>query len=101
MRHARAEALDTLETLLARVRGFDALIETSRGVFYLRRRAFLHFHEDPTGLFADARIARGGEFERLKVDDKAGADQLVGRIEAFLAGGQVAAAAASEATRLS
>ena len=83
MKHAGAQALDRLEPLLARLRGFDALKERSRGVFYFKSRAFLHFHEDPAGLFADVRAATG-DFERLKVDDPAGQATLVGKVEAAL-----------------
>lgn len=84
MRHARAEALDRLEPLLGRLREFDALAERSRGVFYVRSRAFLHFHEDAAGLFADARTAAGGEFERFKVDEPGGAEVLLARVSAAL-----------------
>jgi hypothetical protein len=85
VRHARAQDLDRLEPLLARLRAFDALKERSRGVFYLRSRAFLHFHEDPAGLFADIRAADGRNFERIKVDDAAGVAELLQRAQAVLA----------------
>ena len=42
------------------------LVERSRGVFYRRSQAFLHFHEDPSGLHADVRI--NDEFERFRVE---------------------------------
>lgn len=67
MRHARAAALDRLEPLLAELRRVDGLTEKSRGVFYRGSRTWLHFHEDPAGLFADVRRA-DGEFDRLPVD---------------------------------
>jgi len=85
MKHAGASALDRLEPLLTRLRGFDALKERTRGVFYLRSRAFLHFHEDPAGLFADIRAADGRDFERLKVDDPAGEAALLSQVETVLA----------------
>ena len=66
MKHARTTALDQLEDVLAAVRKIPDLKERSRGVFYRRSKSFLHFHEDPAGLFADLR--RGDEFERFKVD---------------------------------
>ena len=84
MRHARAEALDALEPLLERLRAFAALKERSRGVFYVKSQAFLHFHEDPAGLFADVRGADGGDFERIKVDDQPGADALVAHVARVL-----------------
>lgn len=76
MRHARPEDLDNLEPLLARLRAFAQLKEKSRGVFCWKGRAFLHFHADPAGLFADVRRAATSGFVRLKVDQE-GADSLV------------------------
>jgi len=55
VKHAGATALGDLSELLARLRTRTALVERRPGVFYLRGRAFLHFHEDPAGLFADLR----------------------------------------------
>ena len=77
MRHARAEALDALEPLLERLRAFAALKERSRGVFYVKSQAFLHFHEDPAGLFADVRGADGGDYQP-------GADALVAHVARVL-----------------
>ena len=68
MRHARPHALDQLEPLLARLRAIAGLKEKSRGVFYRGAKAFLHFHEDPAGLFADIRAADGRHFDRFQVD---------------------------------
>lgn len=77
MKHASSSALDRLEPLLERVREVGDLKETSRGVFYRRRRAALHFHEDASGLYADARGADEAEFTRLSVDDAAGRTALL------------------------
>ena len=77
MRHARPAALDQLEPLLARLRQIDGLRERARGVFYLRSKAFLHFHEDPAGLFADIRAADGRDFDRVQVDADDARDALV------------------------
>jgi hypothetical protein len=66
MKHATAPSLDRLEDLLAALRAVPGLKEKARGVFYARSRAFLHFHEDPAGLFADVRPAR--EWERYPVN---------------------------------
>jgi hypothetical protein len=68
MRHARAQALDQLEPLLEQLRQIEGLKERTRGVFYVKSKAFLHFHEDPAGLFADIRTADGRDFERFQVD---------------------------------
>ncbi len=65
MRHATPVALDALEPMLARLRAIDGLTERKRGVFYRGSRAFLHFHEDSAGFFADVRT--GPEWERLSV----------------------------------
>ena len=65
VRHARSEALDEVEPLLTQLRQVPGLVERTRGVFYRRSKAFLHFHEDPSGLHADVRL--GDEFERLRV----------------------------------
>jgi hypothetical protein len=55
MKHATPTALDGVEPLLARLRKLDGMTERKRGVFYRRSSAFLHFHEDPAGFFADVR----------------------------------------------
>jgi hypothetical protein len=61
--------LDDLEEVLSELRRVDGLTEKSRGVFYRGSRAFLHFHEDPSGMYADVRVDT--EFERLRVTTKA------------------------------
>jgi hypothetical protein len=53
MRHARDQDLDRVEDLLVQLRALPGLTEKKRGVFYRKSRAFLHFHEDPKGMFAD------------------------------------------------
>jgi hypothetical protein len=80
MKHAGADALAQLEPLLQRVRVLPGLTEKKRGTFYRKSRAFLHFHEDPAGLFADVRLA--GEFERFEVTTPAQQDRLLRLIEA-------------------
>jgi hypothetical protein len=82
MKHAGPGALDALEPLLARLRALGDLREKTRGIFYLKSRAFLHFHEDPTGLYADIRAADGGDFDRLKVDSAEAEAALIARASA-------------------
>jgi hypothetical protein len=77
MRHAGPAALDQLEPLLEELRALPALVERTRGVFYRKGRAFLHFHEDPQGLFADIRDITGADFERLDVTQPEGRAALV------------------------
>ncbi len=67
MKHAGPDALKELEPLLKDLRTVSGLTEKKRGVFYRGSKAFLHFHEDPEGLFADLRLAGEGEFERYRV----------------------------------
>jgi hypothetical protein len=65
VRHAGPDALASLEPLLARLRGLDGLTEPRPAKFSRRSQAFLHFHEDPTGMYADVKV--GGEWERFPV----------------------------------
>jgi hypothetical protein len=83
MKHATAAALDQLTGLLADVRQLEDVKEKSRGVFYCRSKAFLHFHEDPAGLFADLRI--GADWERMPVNRKSEQARLLRRIRNHLA----------------
>jgi hypothetical protein len=82
MRHARAEALDELEPLLVALRQIAGLRERSRGVFYRGSTAFLHFHEDPSGLFADVRL--GPEFQRVRASTSSEQRHLLGLIKSHL-----------------
>jgi hypothetical protein len=83
MKHATAAALDRLTALLAEVRQFEGVKEKSRGVFYYRSKAFLHFHEDPAGLFADLRT--GADWERMPVNSKNEQAKLLQRVRRHLA----------------
>ncbi len=65
MRHARPEALDRLDALIVSLRAMPEINERTRGVFYRKSRAFLHFHEDGEALYADVRL--GQDFQRLRV----------------------------------
>ncbi len=79
MRHARDQDLDRLEDLLADLRALPGLTEKKRGVFYRKSRAFLHFHEDPKGLFADLSGADGDD-QRIEVTDAAGRAALIAAV---------------------
>jgi len=82
MRHARDEDLDALESLLEALRALEGLAEKKRGVFYRKSRAFLHFHDDPTGLYADCRLDEA--FERFRVSTKAEQRTLLARVRGVL-----------------
>jgi hypothetical protein len=84
MKHAGPMALDRLADLLAHLRRHADLVERRPGVFYRRGRAFLHFHEDPAGLFADLRP--GDEWDRLPVNDADERARLLQAVEVARAG---------------
>jgi hypothetical protein len=69
MKHAGRHALEALGGLLAEVREQGGLVERSPGVFYRKGRAFLHFHEDASGLHADLRPR--ADWERFRVETEA------------------------------
>ena len=79
MKHAGNDALDALEDLLRSVRQYTQLTEKKRGTFYRKSGAFLHFHEDPAGLFADLRVGDG--WERLRVSTKAERKVMLARLD--------------------
>lgn len=62
-----------------RLRAVPGLVEKARGVFYVRSKAFLHFHEDPSGLHADVRL--GSEFSRVRVETAEERNALLARIQ--------------------
>jgi hypothetical protein len=78
VKHATEAGLDSLESLLERLRSVPGLVEKRRGVFYRGSRAFLHFHEDPTGMYADVRL--GEDFERLRVTTRREQNLLVSSV---------------------
>jgi hypothetical protein len=59
MKHAGETTLDAIEPVLVRLRDLTGIQERKRGVFYRKSSAFIHFHEDPAGIFADVRCADG------------------------------------------
>jgi hypothetical protein len=78
MKHAGTAALDLLADLLEEIRDNAGLREPKRGTFYRRSSAFLHFHEDPAGFFADLKI--GATFQRFPVNTAAERRTLLRRI---------------------
>jgi len=73
VRHARDADLDRIEDLLVQIRTLPGLTEKKRGIFYRKSRGFLHFHEDPKGIFADI----SDPDERVDVTDAAGQARLM------------------------
>lgn len=83
MRHARDQELDRIEGLLIELRALPGLVERKRGIFYRKSKAFLHFHEDPKGLFADLSGPQG--FDRIEVTSPEGQAALLAAARARLA----------------
>ena len=68
MKHATDETLDRIADLLAQIAQFvPPLKEKKRGTFYRKSAAFLHFHDDPSGIFADLKV--DGEWVRYRVTE--------------------------------
>lgn len=85
MRHADADALSRLDDVLGTLRSLEGLREVRPGVFYRKGKAFLHFHVDPAGLFADVRLDRDGDFDRLEVTSAAQRRALLVAVRTALA----------------
>jgi hypothetical protein len=79
MRHAGPSTLARIAHLLEELRARPVLRERRPGVFELGSRAFLHFHDDPSGVFADVRLAEG--FVRLPVTSRSEQTDLLERID--------------------
>jgi hypothetical protein len=82
VKHAGPNALDKLDDLLCQLREYPQLTERKRGTFYIRASAFLHFHEDPSGLFADLKVGR--EWERLPANTAAQRNGIAKRVADLL-----------------
>jgi hypothetical protein len=82
MKHATDRALDSIEPLLGEIRKFNGLVERKRGIWYLSARAFLHFHEDPAGIFADVKVGSG--FQRFRVQTALERRDLLRRVKSLL-----------------
>jgi hypothetical protein len=68
MKHASIAALRNLSELLEQIRAKEGVKEKKLGIFYRKSKSFLHFHEDPAGLFADLKA--GADFARYPVNTK-------------------------------
>jgi hypothetical protein len=76
VKHAGPAALQAIEPLLARLRALPGLVERTPGCFYRGSKAFLHFHEDPSGTQADVKLS-GDTFTRVRAQCAAEGDALV------------------------
>jgi hypothetical protein len=76
MKHAGPAALQALEPLLARVRALPGVVERTPGCFYRGSKAFLHFHEGPSGTHADVKLTADG-FTRVRAESARERDALL------------------------
>jgi hypothetical protein len=83
MKHASPSALHHLSALLDELRAVGGLREPKTGTFYRGSSAFLHFHEDPAGLFADAKLD-GKEFTRFSLSQPADQANLLKAVRSAL-----------------
>jgi hypothetical protein len=81
VKHAGTGALDALSDLLESLRTRAVLVEKRPGIFYLKGEAFLHFHEDGAGLFADLR--QGGDWQRLPVNSSDERAEVLALVDRF------------------
>lgn len=79
MKHATPATLDAIEPLLAGLRKVPGLRERRRGIFYRKSVAYLHFHEDPAGLFADVKLK--GAWKRLDVTARLAKRELLSAVK--------------------
>jgi hypothetical protein len=82
MKHAGEAALAGVAGLLALLRQRPGLVEKRPGVFYRRSQAFLHFHEDPAGLFVD--IKAGDDWLRLPLLGEAAWEACLAEVDRCL-----------------
>ena len=85
MKHAGPATLAQLEPLLTQLRSVHGLIERTPGSFYRKSKAYLHFHEDTAGLFADVKL-HAATFTRLEVTTLAQRQTLWAQIAKQLVG---------------
>jgi len=70
--------------MLERLRSLQGLVEKRPGVFYRSSKAFLHFHEDPAGIFVDVRFHLDDGFVRLRVTSDREQNALIAKIQRAL-----------------
>jgi hypothetical protein len=86
MLHATENTLAKYSELLSSLRAVDGLKEKRPGVFYRKSKAFVHVHEDPTGLYADLRLHVDEGFVRMRVETKLEQSTFIEAITTALTG---------------
>jgi hypothetical protein len=90
MKHAGPATLKLLDDLLGEIRKHPELRERTPGSFYFKSKGYLHFHEDPAGIFADVKLDFA-DFTRLRATTAAEQRSLLKQIDRSLAASQTAA----------
>jgi hypothetical protein len=81
VRHATSATLQEIQPLLEELRSMPGLVEKTPGIFYRKSKAFLHFHEDSSGVHAGVRF--GVEFERVRAEPMWSARNFIARVRAM------------------
>jgi hypothetical protein len=84
MKHAGRDSLGKIMPLLVELRKRAALREKAAGVFCLKSKAYLHFHDDPAGIFADVKLDLK-TYSRIRATTKPEQKALLRRIDKSLA----------------
>ena len=84
MKHAGKKTLENLEEFLEQLRQRTVLKEKNPGIFYLRSKAFLHFHDDPAGIFADVKLDQEN-YSRYRISTDIERATLLRKIDRSLA----------------
>jgi len=83
MKHAGPATVQRLAPLIAELRKLGTLREPRPGVFYRGSQAFLHFHEDAAGDFADLKV--DGDWQRSRVSSASERAALLRRVRGLAA----------------
>ncbi len=84
MKHAGPAAIAELADLIGKIRA-RGVKEPRPGIFYRKGKAWLHFHEDPAGLFGDLRLAT--DWARFRVSGPQERGALLSAIDRALSSG--------------
>jgi hypothetical protein len=82
MKHAGSESLQNVSELLQQIRLKEGIRERKIGIYYRKSKSFLHFHEDPKGIFADLSV--GSDFDRYPVNTRTEWNTLLSAIDRVL-----------------
>jgi hypothetical protein len=99
MKHASEAALDSIQPVLFELRQLEGMRERRPGIFYRKSSAFIHFHEDPAGIFAD--VSRDREWLRLPVNTASERRHFVRLVKELLETGNEKSSTACDLNRRS